>query len=67
MSTQSQSTRIRNLAYKGYTNGQIAKRLGKRYQTIWRTLHRPYKGIVPQTDLILKGIRKVEEPILNQE
>jgi len=52
-----QSQKIRNQAYKGRTNGQIAKSLGIRYQTVWRTLHRPFKGVVPQTILEEKGIR----------
>jgi DNA-binding CsgD family transcriptional regulator len=40
----SQSEKIRRLASKGATNGEIAKKLGIRYQTVWRTLHRD-KGI----------------------
>jgi hypothetical protein len=27
--------------------GTIAKKLGIRYQTVWRTLNRPFKGVVP--------------------
>jgi DNA-binding CsgD family transcriptional regulator len=40
----SQSEKIRRMASKGATNGEIAKKLGIRYQTVWRTLHRD-KGI----------------------
>jgi hypothetical protein len=51
MDTMSQSEKIRRMAQKGRSNGEIAKALGIRYQTVWRTLHRPYKGIVPQEEL----------------
>ena len=39
-----QSEKIRRMASRGMENGAIAKKLGIRYQTVWRTLHRD-KGI----------------------
>jgi len=63
-----QSEKIRTMAKKGRTNSQIAKALGIRYQTVWRTLHRPYKGVVPQVELVALGIRESEPaPILDAE
>lgn len=62
-----QSSKIRSLASKGDTNTQIAKKLGIRYQTVWRTLNRPFKGVVPQEELVKKGIRSSEEPLLPEE
>lgn len=63
----SQSTKIRSLAQKGKSNSEIAKALGIRYQTVWRTLHRPFKGVIPQEFLEAKGIRTKEEPLLDEE
>src|SRR5215212_10354941 len=60
----SQSTVIRTLASQGRTNGQISKELGIRYQTVWRTLHRPFQGVVPQTYLEETGIRTKEDPLV---
>ena len=67
MSTMSQSEKIRRMANKGKTNGEIAKALGIRYQTVWRTLHRPFKGIVPQEHLEAVGIRSKVDPLLDEE
>jgi predicted DNA-binding protein (UPF0251 family) len=66
-SKTSQSEKIRRMAHRGLNNGAIAKKLGIRYQTVWRTLHRPFQGVVPQTALEEEGIRKVEEPLLDAE
>ena len=63
----SQSEKIRRLAQKGATNGEIAKKLGCRYQTVWRTLHRPFKGVIPQDALEASGVRSTEEPLLDEE
>jgi len=38
------SEKIRRMAKSGKSNGEISKKLGIRYQTVWRTLHRD-KGI----------------------
>jgi hypothetical protein len=54
-----QSQKIRNLYAKGATHGQIAKKLGIRYQTAWRTTHRKFKGIVPADQRILKETQEV--------
>jgi len=62
-----QSAKIRAQAAKGKSNGAIAKSLGIRYQTVWRTLHRPFKGVIPQEALIASGIRKGEDPLLEKE
>jgi len=67
VSTMSQSEKIRRMANKGKTNGEIAKALGIRYQTVWRTLHRPFKGIVPQEHLEAVGIRTKVDPLLDEE
>ena len=62
-----QSSKIRAMATKGMTNGAIAKKLGIRYQTVWRTLNRPFAGVIPQDQLVLKGIRTVAEPLVPKE
>jgi DNA invertase Pin-like site-specific DNA recombinase len=54
-----QSSKIRKLANSGKSNGEIAKLLGIRYQTVWRTLNRKFQGEIPQEVLIQKGIRTV--------
>jgi FixJ family two-component response regulator len=64
MAAMNQSAKIRARAFQGQTNQQIAKALGIRYQTVWRTLNRPFKGIVPQAELIEKGIRTQPEPLI---
>jgi len=66
MATTSQSTKIRNMAAKGKTNGEIAKALGCRYQTVWRTLHRAYQGVVPQDHLEAIGVRTKVDPLLDE-
>jgi len=63
----SQSEKIRRMATKGKTNGEISKALGCRYQTVWRTLHRPFKGVVPQEFLEAAGIRTKIDPLLDEE
>ena len=42
-----QSEKIRKLYYEGNNFSKISKKLNIRYQTVWRTLHRSYKGEVP--------------------
>ena len=59
---QNQSTKIRTMATKGMKNGEIAKKLGIRYQTVWRTLNRPFEGKIPQETLVAAGIRGAAEP-----
>jgi hypothetical protein len=44
---QNQSAKIRARYAKGQEMGPIAKALGIRYQTVWRTLNRKFKGVVP--------------------
>lgn len=66
MATISQSEKIRRMANRGRTNGEIAKALGIRYQTVWRTLHRPFKGVIPQEHLEATGIRSTEEPLVKE-
>lgn len=56
-----QSSKIRKYAASGKTNAEIAKLLGIRYQTVWRTLNRKFEGVVPQIQLIEKGIRTAKE------
>jgi len=51
---QNQSAKIRARAAKGQTYGAIAKALGIRYQTVWRTMHRPFKGVVPAEAIAAK-------------
>jgi DNA invertase Pin-like site-specific DNA recombinase len=65
--SMNQSERIRSLASKGLTNSQIQKKLGIRYQTVWRTLNRPYKGVIPQQEMEKKGIRTKETPIIENK
>lgn len=67
MAAMNQSAKIRKAAFAGKTNGQIAKALGIRYQTVWRTLNRPFAGVVPQAELQARGIRTSEEPIVAAE
>lgn len=64
MAKTNQSAKIRAMAQRGQTNGAIAKKLGIRYQTVWRTLNRKFEGIVPQEALVAAGIRVIEEPLL---
>jgi IS30 family transposase len=65
--TISQSEKIRKLAQKGDSNSTISKKLGIRYQTVWRTLHRPYKGVIPQDHLEETGVRSKVDPLLDEE
>ena len=62
-----QSAKIRSMASKGASNSTISKKLGIRYQTVWRTLHRSFKGVVPQVELEEKGIRTKESPLITEE
>jgi hypothetical protein len=64
---RNQSQKIRDMALEGQTNGAIAKALGIRYQTVWRTLNRPFQGVVPQEALVKAGIRTTEEPLVELE
>jgi DNA invertase Pin-like site-specific DNA recombinase len=66
MAQANQSSKIRAMAKAGKTNGAIAKKLGIRYQTVWRTLNRPFQGKIPQQELINMGIRQVENPLLEK-
>ena len=67
MASVSQSEKIRRMAQRGMTNGAIAKKLGCRYQTVWRTLHRPFQGVIPQEHLEETGVRTKAEPLLDEE
>jgi transposase len=64
---QNQSAKIRSMAQRGMTNGEIAKKLGIRYQTVWRTLNRPFEGKVPQQELVASGVRQAPEPLLDED
>jgi DNA invertase Pin-like site-specific DNA recombinase len=65
--SDNQSSKIRKMALSGMTNGEIAKKLNIRYQTVWRTLNRKFEGKIPQEELVLAGIRKVDPPLVDEE
>lgn len=61
---ENQSAKIRRMRVKeGKAMGAIAKKLGIRYQTVWRTLHRKYQGVVPEEAYEAKW-GKTEEPLV---
>jgi DNA-binding CsgD family transcriptional regulator len=57
----SQSEKIRRMKLQGKTNGEISKKLGCRYQTVWRTLHRD-KGL----EITLQLEKKLEEEVTTE-
>ena len=60
MAAQNQSSKIRSQYAKGATMGAIAKKLGIRYQTVWRTLNRPFMGEIPVVARAAKAEQVVE-------
>ena len=58
-----QSQRIRAMYTKGSTKGEIAKKLGIRYQIVWRTIDRGLGGEpIPQNPKVTP-VETVTEPV----
>ena len=59
VSEKNQSQKIRDLYQGGSSLSTISKQLGIRYQTVWRTLHRPFKGVTPITTTTV-----IDDPVI---